>query len=95
MDKETSEIYNEQKVLQQLVGHEGWSIVRRKFRERQALMKDAFEVDDTDEKAMLLDLKIRKAVHQLLEEILQDIEGTASQAVDTKAIDDKSYIVRG
>ena len=93
MDKETSEVYSEQKTLQSLVGHQGWPLARQMFTEKILELQNAFDIEDSSPEKMVIDLQARKMASTLLFDFLRQIEGTASQVEETKPLD-KGYIVR-
>ena len=94
LDRETTEIVSEQKKLQSLTGHEGWSIIHTKFTEKILSLQNAFDIEVGDAQKMLIDLQSRKIASALLFDFLREIEGTASQAEDNKEILQSSHIIR-
>lgn len=91
MDKETQEVYSEQKTLQSLVGHQGWPLAREMFTRKILELQNAFDIEDSTPEKMVTDLQARKIASSLLFDFLRQIEGTASQAVETVTIQ-KSHI---
>lgn len=97
MDKETQEIYSEQKTLRSLVGHMGWPIARQKFTERildlQMVGQIADSLEENNALKFMIETKANKRAAEVLFDFLREIEGTASQADETAPIV-KDYIVR-
>lgn len=94
MDSETKEILEEQKEIYALTSQRGWSIIHSKFVEKIAQLRDAFELDDTDEKKMFIDLQARKVSAHILKTFLEDIEGTTPQVQENNQAFDQAHILR-
>ncbi len=94
MDRETQDILAIQKQLQEVVGTDGWRIVRAKLTQKILDLQNAFNIDDADPQRMLIDLQARKMASNTLFDFLREIEGTASQVQETIVPLDKSYIVK-
>lgn len=75
-----------------ITGHENWPVVRAKLTERILDLQNAFNIDDADPQAMVVDLKARKLATSLMFDWLRDIEGTVAPREDRPS---DSYIVRG
>ena len=94
MDQETQNVLSEQDKLKDLVGHQGWAIVRRIFADKILNLQDAFQIEERTATAMLQDLRARKKAAQIIFSVLQEIEGSATQSEDNGIINNsKSYIV--
>lgn len=92
MDKETQEVYTQQKTLESLVGHDGWPIARQMFVDKILSLQNAFEIKADDAQKMFIDLEARKLATTTLVSFLQELEGSASQAKETKRIVQKHII---
>ena len=92
LDKETQEVYIQQKSLESLVGHDGWTIARQMLVDKIVSLQNAFEIKADDPQKMLIDLEARKLATTTLVDFLQELEGSASQAKETKRIVQKHII---
>ncbi len=94
MDKETQQIYTEQKTIKTLVEVQEWSVARAKFVEKVLELQNAFDIDIASPDKMIIDLQARKMASSILFDFLKEIEGTVEMADQTAEVG-KSYIVRG
>lgn len=92
MDKETTQLASEQKLLQDLIGHEGWPIVRKNLVNRVLELQDAFSIEDGDPQKMFMDLGARRIASTTLYDFLRDIEGTAQQVI-IDPVSKNNYVV--
>lgn len=86
MDNETKKVLSNQDILRELVGHQGWPILRSLIAEKILDLQDAFKIDDRTATTMLNDLRARKKAAQILFDVLQEVEGTATQAEDNAVL---------
>lgn len=93
LDKETQEILAKQKTVASVVNSDGWKIGRTMFVEKIMELQNAFNIEESDERKMFIDLQANKKASAILYEFLQIFEGTATEAVDNSHFD-KSYVVR-
>lgn len=97
MDKETQEVFTEQKSLKSLVGHPGWGLARQKFVDKILALQTVGQIADTLEEGnalkFMIEVKGNKKAAEEMFDFLREIEGTAQQADEVKIVD-SSYIVR-
>jgi len=94
MDKETQEVLHKYKDIADLVGHQGWHLVRAKLTGKILDLQNAFNIESTDPTKMLIDLEARKMASTILFDWLREVEGDATMAAENKELVDKSYIVK-
>lgn len=94
MDNETKKVLSVKEKMRDLVGHEGWPLVRSIFSEKILDLQNAFNLEFTDPQSMFIDLKARMLASQILFDLLREIEGSAQEAVENKQFIDKGYIVK-
>ncbi len=90
-DRETEKIMKEQKLLKDLIGHEGWPLVRAIFADRIMQLQNAFDIDTATPTTMFRDLQARKKASEILFDILRAIEGV-KDVVEYKQ-PEKPYLV--
>lgn len=92
MDKETQQVIATQKGLRSLVSHESWGIARAKLVEKIMDLQNAFNIAETDEKNMFIDLKARKIATSILFEWLREVEGGAQEAVENRDLTESAIV---
>ena len=94
MDKETKEIISDNKWVAEIIGHQGWKIVRQRMMDKILDLQNAFNIDDSDPQKMLIDLQARKLATTMLFDFLRDIESSKDIVEDNAPIASKSYVVQ-
>lgn len=91
MDNETKKVLSEQEHLLALIGHSGWPIARVRLTDKIMDLQNAFNIEDKDERSMLIDLHARKIASNILFDWLKDIESSKEVVDENKATLDKGY----
>lgn len=94
MDKETKEIISDNKWVAEIIGHQGWKIVRQRMMDKILDLQNAFNIDDSDPQKMLIDLQARKLATTMLFDFLRDIESSKDIVEDNAPSASKSYVVQ-
>lgn len=95
MDDETKKVIEEQRPIAKLLETEGWNEARAKLVERIMDLQNAFNVDDSDANALVIDIKSRKMATNILYDWLREVEGTKEQYNANKlTLKDKPYMIR-
>lgn len=90
---EDNKVMSEQEKIRSLTNHEGWGIIYGKFTEKVLSLQNAFDIEDKDPQAMLIDLQARKIASNTLFDFIREIQGISTQAKENKPIDNKGYII--
>ncbi len=93
MDPETKQILTEQQLLSEVINHQGWSIVEKKFNEFTESLKNAFDLENKSATTMLKDLQARKYAYVLLQQWMNEIKGSSEVVLNNKPTLGKSFIV--
>jgi len=93
MDTETKEIISNEKLISEIINHQGWKLVRERFIESILDLQNAFNLDDSDAQKFLIDVKARKIATTLLYDFLKQIEGSTEVVNDNFNTKD-THIVR-
>lgn len=94
MDKETQDLLLKYKEIHDLVGHNGWRLVREKLTNKVIDLQNAFNIESDDPQKMLIDLHARKLAATMLFDWLREVEGDAQTHVENEKPLDKSYVVK-
>lgn len=96
IDKETKQVLSEEKRVEMLCEHEGWSIVRQKLVNRINDLQSILNVNgEATPEQIAIDLKSRALAISTLVDFLQDIEGTAQKSKDNQNMFVKeTYVMR-
>lgn len=93
IDLETSKLISQEKLIEQIVNHEGWRFIEDIFSQEIANLTSVLEIDtDAD---LASEIKSRKLAIASVKKILDRIKGTASKSLENKTLinNEKNFIV--
>lgn len=84
MDKETLAIQREGQMIEDFTKSEGWNWIKGQLISKIMDLQSIRNLDENPE-SILLDVKARNTAVDILEEVIKDVEGIASQHSNNKA----------
>lgn len=93
MDKETLDIKHQLKLIGELVGHEGWSVVERSLKESIDMIQNLEDLDVKTPEQVFLELRARKIAVTIISGWLEYVKGTAEVANQELPNETTSYII--
>lgn len=94
MDQETKEIIGEKRWIAEIVGHQGWSLVRGKIAAKIIDLQNAFNIEDGDPNTMLIDLQARKLASTMLFDFLREIESAKSEVQEIETSKKSDFVLQ-
>jgi hypothetical protein len=95
IDPETDALLAEQRLIKDVVNHEGWKYVEQRFFDKLLSLQNVFDINDLNKTTIRNDILSRKKAHEILLSFWQDIKGTAIEADENRTLTPKhKYIYK-
>jgi hypothetical protein len=94
IDLETSNLISQEKLIEQIVNHEGWHLIEEIFSKEMASLTSILEIDtDAD---LASEIKSRRLAVACVKKILDSIKGTASKSLENISLinNEKNFIIK-
>lgn len=89
MDKETLAVLREGQMLDDYSQSEGWAWIKDRLTEKIMDLQSIRNLDGTNPRLVVQDIKARNTAIEILEELIKDVEGRAQQHRDNNK---KTYV---
>ena len=90
-DNETKNILSEQRLINEVLNHQGWPVIRTILANKILALQNAFDIDHATPTTMFRDLQARKKATEILFDFLREVEGAKEVAQENPK--EKSHII--